>query len=362
MPNTDFGRVGLDVIMRKILAVDDNRINLELLAQIVRMYYPSYEFLMALSGEEGIEVALKELPDLILLDIMMPGLDGYETCKFLKDNDYTKQIPIIMVSALGHDSTERTKGLNAGADSFISKPFDQVELKAQINGALRIKGYQEQLRKLNSEITLVEERERRRIAENLHDSLGQTLSLAFMHLSSVDKGVCPEHVQNTLEFTSKLLDKAIQESRTLTYDLSPPILYELGLIPAVKWKLEQFEKEYDLKTNLVTDDREEKLSREYKIFLYRTVGELLMNIFKHAKASVVEVRLFMKEYSFVVEVQDNGVGIDKSKIKTASSAGGFGLLSIVERIDSIDGTFSINPNEKGTLAQIKVPVNGTELN
>lgn len=346
--------------MRKILAVDDNRINLELLAQIVRMYYPDYHFFTALSGEEGIEVALKELPDLILLDIMMPGMDGYETCQFLKDNDFTKQIPIIMVSALGHDSSERTKGLNAGADSFISKPFDQVELKAQINVALRIKQYQERLRKLNTEITLVEERERRRIAENLHDSLGQTLSLAFMHLSSVNKGECPEHIQHTLDFTSKLLDKAIKESRSLTYDLSPPILYELGLIPAVKWKLEQFENEYELKTSLVTNNKEEDLSREYKIFFYRTIGELLMNIFKHAKATHVEVRLFMKEHSFVIEVQDNGEGIDKSKIKAASAKGGFGLMSIVERIDSINGTFSINPNEEGTIAKIKVPLNGEE--
>ena len=89
-------------------------------------------------------------------------------------------IPVIMVSALGHDSSERIKGLNAGADSFLSKPFDKIELRAQINVALRIKEYQEKLRTLNSEITLVEERERRRIAENLHDSLGQTLSLAYM--------------------------------------------------------------------------------------------------------------------------------------------------------------------------------------
>ena len=157
---------------RKILAVDDNLINIELLGHIVRKYYPEFEFITALSGEEGIKRAKDTLPDLILLDIMMPGLDGYETCSLLKSNETTKHIPIIMVSALGHDSAERSKGLNAGADSFLSKPFDQVELSAQINVALRIKNYQERLRKLNSELTLVEERERRRIAENLHDSLG----------------------------------------------------------------------------------------------------------------------------------------------------------------------------------------------
>ena len=125
--------------MKKILAIDDNSINLELLSQIIKLYYPDYLFIGALSGQEGYEIAQKENPDLILLDIMMPDLDGYETCELLKQNNKTKQIPIIMVSALGRDSAERTKGLNVGADSFISKPFDQVELKAQINVALRIK-------------------------------------------------------------------------------------------------------------------------------------------------------------------------------------------------------------------------------
>ena len=125
--------------MRKILAVDDNKINLELLAQIIKMYYPDFTFISAETGEEGIRIAKQENPVLILLDIMMPGLNGYDTCTLLKNDPQTKQIPIIMISALGRDSAERTKGLNAGADAFISKPFDQVELKAQINVALRIK-------------------------------------------------------------------------------------------------------------------------------------------------------------------------------------------------------------------------------
>lgn len=342
--------------MKKILAVDDNKINLELLAQIVKLYYPEFTFLSSESGEEGIVTASQENPDLILLDIMMPGLDGYETCEILKNNTKTNHIPIIMVSALGRDSVERTKGLNAGADSFISKPFDQVELKAQINVALRIKGYQEQLKKLNSEITLVEERERRRIAENLHDSLGQTLSLAYMNLSSIDPDDCKPAVKGTIKFTSKLLNKAIEESRSLTYDLSPPILYELGLVPAIKWKLEQFEKEHGLKTHLKTEPLDKELKKQYNIFLYRIIGELLTNINKHAHASEVTVKLFLKNEIYYITVEDDGVGIDKKKIKTSSVNGGFGLLSISERIESINGVFSIDAQAKGTIAQIEVPL------
>ncbi|QIA07394.1 ATP-binding response regulator [Draconibacterium halophilum] len=341
--------------MKKILAIDDNSINLELISQIVKVYYPDFKFMGALSGQDGISIAQKENPDLILLDIMMPDLDGYETCKLLKKHNRTKQIPIIMVSALGRDSVERTKGLNAGADSFISKPFDQIELKAQINVALRIKSYQLQLKKLNSEITLVEERERRRIADNLHDSLGQTLGLAFMNLSAIDIELCSPDIKNTLKFTSKLLNKAIEESRRLTYDLSPPILYELGLLPAIQWKLEQFEKDSNITTKLIAEKKNTKLSKENNIFLYRTVGELLTNISKHAEATEVAVRQSTNNGMYCISVEDNGVGIDKSQMKPISNKGGFGLLSIEERIESLNGTFNIEALPKGTKAEIEIP-------
>lgn len=343
--------------MRKILAIDDNKINLELLAQLVKIYYPDFQFIKAETGEEGIIEAVNKNPDLILLDIMMPGMDGYETCQYLKNHVKTNQIPIIMISALGRDSAERSKGLNAGADSFISKPFDQVELKAQINVALRIKNYQEKLKKLNAEITLVEERERRRIAENLHDSLGQTLGLAFMNLSSIDVDICPPQIKNTIKFTSKLINKSIDESRKLTYDLSPPILYELGLIPAIKWKLEQFQKEHNIQTSLSFESDKNQPTKDYKIFLYRIIGELLTNIKKHANASEVKVKLYIKDDQFFIIVEDNGVGIDKEKKKPTSNSGGFGLLSITERIESMNGTFKIEATGNGTIAEIEVPLN-----
>ena len=350
--------------MKKILAVDDHAINLDLLEQIIHVFYPEFEFLGVKSGEEAINAAKLDQPDLILLDIMMPGLDGYETCKLIKGDPQTKHIPIIMVSALGHDSTERIKGLDAGADSFLSKPFDKVELRAQINVALRIKDYQERLRTLNSEITLVEERERHRIAENLHDSLGQTLSLAFMNLTSVNTEDCSPKVKSTIDFTTKLLDKAIKESRTLTYDLSPPILYELGFLSAVEWRLEQFKKENKIKTTLRTEKDELKLKKEFQIFLYRIFGELLNNINKHAKASEVSVTIDSKDEIFKMTVEDNGIGIDNNLPKNPTTpAGGFGLFSITERLESINGSFNIGPGKNsGTIAEIILPLVGRNAN
>ncbi|WP_167613284.1 response regulator [Maribellus sediminis] len=343
--------------MRKILAVDDHPINLDLLEQIIKIFYPGFEFLGAKSGEEGITRAIEFQPDLILLDIMMPGLNGYDTCKELKKDPKTKHIPIIMVSALGHDSNERIKGLDAGADSFLSKPFDKVELRAQINVALRIKDYQERLKSLNAELLLAEERERRRIAENLHDCLGQTLSLAYMNLTSIDINGCAPKVKKTFDFTTELINKAVKESRSLTYDLSPPILYELGLIPAVKWKLEEFESKHKIQTQLYFDDKNPEIKKEFTIFLFRIVVELLNNIVKHAKASNVEVRIESENNLFKMTVTDNGCGIDTNKIKdTRIKNGGFGLFSISERMENINGSFHIQPAEKGTVAEIVLPL------
>lgn len=497
--------------MKKILAIDDNDINLELLLQLVKLYYPNFQFISAENGKEGIELAIKEQPELILLDILMPEMNGYEVCEILKNTAETKHIPVLMVSALGKDSIERTKGLNVGADAFISKPFRQSELRAQINVALRIKSvedllrkrnrslevqiksqtnrylqseerflqisehamefywevdaegiftyvspvvektlkishleivgkknyrdifhisrsknltlekdskfidfevklkvggeniwlsisgfsifdkngiyigkrgvcytitkrkeaeialkenlvkieeYQKKLKRLNVDITLVEERERRRIAENLHDSLGQTLSLAFLKLSSIlDYNNCSSNVEKVISETSGLLNKAISESRNLTYDLSPPILYELGLIPAFRWKLDQIKEREKINTILIGEDQGIEIQKEYNIFVYRIVCELLMNVIKHAKASLIELEISLKDEFYSIAVRDNGIGFKKDLKPRLRADGGFGLVSIFERIDNMNGKLEIDSKRGiGTEAKIIIPL------
>ncbi|NOR73943.1 MAG: response regulator [Draconibacterium sp.] len=501
--------------MKKILAIDDNSINLELIGAILKTYYPNYIYIHSLTGEGGIEKANEEKPELILLDILMPGLNGFDVCRILKSSNRTKHIPILMVSALGQDALERTKGLDAGADAFISKPFIRSELRARINVALRIKevedllrkrnenlefdiknqtskhlqnetrfiqisenarefywevdadgvfiyvspvveqtlnispldiigkenfvnlfqlagiqkekeifdknkfnnlevelnidqnklwlsvsgfsvidkngvykgkrgacyditrrkkaeialkdnlkqikNYQTKLKKLNSEITLIEERERRRIAENLHDSLGQTLSLAYLNLSSINDINCTPDARKLIKGTSELLNKAIDESRTLTYDLSPPILYELGLVPAIKWKLEQIEIKTGIETILTVKNVHKELKTEYNIFLYRIVNELFTNINKHANATKISVQVFTEKGMYNIIVEDDGIGFNVNKNKTAANTGGYGLMSIVERLDSINGSIKIHSTlNNGTKAKIIVPLSKTK--
>lgn len=132
--------------MRKILAIDDQADNLATIVAVLKTQISKCVFFTALSGEEGLDIANKEHPDVILLDIIMPEMDGYETCKRLKDNILTKHIPVIMVTAIKTDSESRIKGLNTGADAFLSKPIDAAELTAQVNVMFRIKKAEDELR------------------------------------------------------------------------------------------------------------------------------------------------------------------------------------------------------------------------
>jgi len=132
--------------MPKILAIDDKTDNLITLSALLKALIPDCEVLTAQSGPEGIEKARAESPDTILLDIKMPGMDGYEVCKSLKDNESTKHIPVIMISAIKTESKDLVKGLETGADAYLAKPIDEYALAAQVKTALRIKKAEDQLR------------------------------------------------------------------------------------------------------------------------------------------------------------------------------------------------------------------------
>jgi len=377
--------------MKSILAIDDVYNNLLLIKSILNKKLPSYNILLAESGKKGLEIAKKEMPDTILLDIYMPGMDGYQVCSNLKSDELTKHIPILMVSAYGDSSDVRIKGLNAGADAFITKPYHMAELVALVNVMLRIKSaeellreqnhdleisilklqnaektqkknlkqinkYQKKLKNLNSELILIEERERKIIAGYLHDGIGQTLSIANIRLTSIlDDKLTPKVKKSILE-SSKLIDSAITDSRLLTYDLSPPILYELGLIEAIKWKLEQVEEKTNISTVFNSTTKSINIDTDRRILIYRIVCELLLNVIKHAEADTITVEISKVRKKYYITILDNGNGFDYKNESKSNKAGGYGLFSINERLDSINGSLVLESNySSGTRASIIVP-------
>ena len=132
--------------MPKILAIDDKEDNLITISAILKAFVPGCEVITALSGREGIKKAKFESPDTILLDIKMPQMDGYEVCERLKENEGTKHIPVLMITAIKTDPKDLVMGLESGADAYLAKPIDESVLIAQINTALRVKNAEDQLR------------------------------------------------------------------------------------------------------------------------------------------------------------------------------------------------------------------------
>ena len=135
--------------MKKILVIDDQCDNITTIKAVIVTNLPNCRVLSAQSGKEGIEIAKNEQPDVIILDIIMPEMDGFEVCSKLKTNELTKHIPIILLTAIKTDSKSRVKGLSIGAEAFISKPIDASEFIAQVNVMLRIKEAEDILRAEN---------------------------------------------------------------------------------------------------------------------------------------------------------------------------------------------------------------------
>lgn len=362
----------------KILVIDDNENNLILIQSILSKSHPKYEILTSLSGNEGIEIAQKQIPQTILLDIFMPGMDGYETCRILKSSQKTSSIPVLMISAYGQDAETRLEGLNAGADAILSKPFKQEEFVALVNVMLRIKrvedtllnqnqelqnslikeqSYQLKLKKMNSELSIAEERERRKIAEFLHDGINQILSLANIKLSTIPTSGQNVKTVKTLNETIELINHAISQTRSLTYDLCPPILYELGLIPTIKWKLDQIENKYGIETSLKSNVDSLDIDTNVRILLFRIISELLSNVIKHAHADKIKIEIICEQNRAYISVTDNGQGF-KSKDKISlTDNDGFGLFNIGERLDSINGSLHFESgNNIGTKVVVQIPL------
>jgi len=212
-----------------------------------------------------------------------------------------------------------------------------------------------QLQALAAELTNAEERERRRLAQILHDHLQQFLVGARMRAAIVSRRTMDPTVQREVSLLDDLLHQAIQESRSLTAQLSPPILYDAGLGPALEWLGRWIEDKYDLKVSVDLGRDAEPDRPEVRTLLFQAARELLLNVVKHSGAPRARLRLHGSD-SGVIEltVKDQGRGFIPDP-KTPSS-GGFGLFSIRQRLDLLGGSVRIDSEPgKGTTVTLAVP-------
>ena len=207
----------------------------------------------------------------------------------------------------------------------------------------QLRVHEAQLKSLASKLTLAEEHERRRIATELHDRISQSLVISKIKLDGLSHSISPEHPVKVLKEVCSLLGQAITDIRSLTFDLSCPILHELGFEAAVAaWLTDQIEQKHGIATELEDDGQTRPLDDDIGAILFRNVRELLINVVKHARASKVKVSIRRIGTQIRVSVEDDGAGFDPTEAaSTAVGRAAFGLFSIRERLEELGGHLEI---------------------
>ncbi len=218
--------------------------------------------------------------------------------------------------------------------------------------------YQGKLKSMASELSLTEERERRRIAAELHDRIGQTLAIAKIKLGALMELTSSSSIVKELDEIRDLVEHTIRHTRSLTVELSPPILYELGLVAAVEWFTERIQKQYAIETQFEDDSHPKPLDEDVRVLLFKVVQELLFNVVKHSHARNARVTIRKDNDIIRIVIEDDGVGFKihghKSQIGQKT---GFGLFSISERLDHIGGHFELDSSpDRGTCAMVSAPL------
>jgi len=212
------------------------------------------------------------------------------------------------------------------------------------------------LRKLSLQVLKLQDLERRRIARELHDSLGQQFVGLKVNLNLARRSPQdPEHWKQC----EQLLERCIDEVRTLSYLLHPPMIEDAGFVSAAQWYIEDFSRRSNMTISFSTSGDVSRLPEYLKLVLFRVLQEALMNVYRHARASTGEVRALRSANVVTLEIQDSGVGIAEDKLARFNRDGtgmGVGLTGMRERVRDLGGSFEIRSSSRGTLVKISVPV------
>jgi signal transduction histidine kinase len=230
---------------------------------------------------------------------------------------------------------------------------DRVEERtAELNTAIA------GLRQLSARLLQAQDDERRRLARELHDSVGQLLAAISMNIQTVQSTALePAAVAASAE-NAKLIDQISSEIRTMSHLLHPPLLDEVGLASALRWYIDGFSKRSKILVNLEIPGNFGRLSNDMEIAIFRMVQECLTNVHRHSNSDTGEVRLKRDVEQVTVEIKDAGKGIplDKQKALSSSQQGGVGFRGMRERIQQLGGRLEIQSDERGTIVKALMPV------
>jgi len=221
-----------------------------------------------------------------------------------------------------------------------------------------IRRHKQSLRSLAVELIRTEERERRRIAITVHDNLGQILALSKMKLGQARQLAPSPDLAAAASEIQELMDQAIEYTRSLAFELSPPVLHELGFQAAVEWLADQVQERHGIVVHFSRDEQLKLSDEDMRVTLFQALRELLNNAAKHAHARIVEVSARKKEGIIWLQVEDDGDGFDAMKLNLATGeGGGFGLFNVCERLKYMGGSMEIESQPgQGTRVTLSAPL------
>ena len=235
---------------------------------------------------------------------------------------------------------------------------EELELKVQERTA-DLDNVNRNLRDLSARLMQLQDDERRRIARELHDSVGQTLAALSMNLTTVRADI--EQLARTaiaLNDSEGLVREMVTEVRTISHLLHPPLLDELGLASALRWYVGGFSQRSNIKVDLDMSEDFVRLPAEMETAIFRVVQECLTNIHRHSGSPVARIRVRERDRHCQVEIEDKGKGIPQKKLEEMASAGtpGVGIRGMQERIRQLGGTMEISSGSNGTVVTVRLPI------
>ncbi|MCU0534399.1 MAG: response regulator [Hydrococcus sp. Prado102] len=326
-----------------ILIIDDTPDNLRLLSAMLDKQ--GYEVRSVTNGATGLMGVQAQPPDLILLDINMPQMNGYEVCQRLKANPDAKEIPVIFISAL-NEVFDKVKAFAVGGVDYITKPFQVEEVLVRVENQLTVRRLQAQLlkaleqeRELNQrieEIAILEERNR--IARDIHDSLGHALVALNIQMETAltlwqDD---PNKAYTFLVEAKQLGSKALEAVRQSVTDMRSDPLHGQLLERAIATLIEEFYQTTGIMPQCQID-LSQPLSERVNLAVYRILQEGLTNICKHSQATAVRLTIQTTAFDLSLMLQDNGRGF-----RVDNTSCGFGLQGMRERIAALGGKLKLD--------------------
>jgi signal transduction histidine kinase/PAS domain-containing protein len=371
----------------RVLVADDNS---DMRQYLARLLSEQYEVETAPDGQAVLQAAHKNPPDLIVSDVMMPILDGFELLKALREDEQTRAIPVILLSARAGEES-RVEGIEAGADDYLIKPFSARELLARVSGRLEIARLQrdretqlrtsqaelehrvqertqelfkasQELRELSARILQAQDEERRRIARELHDGAGQLLAALGMEASNLagEGDRLSARAALSLSNIEAFVAQMTKDIRTMSHLLYPPLLDEVGLRSALTEYVNGFAERSGVRVSLDVSPAIGRLDRDYELSLFRIIQECLTNIHRHSGSQTASISIIPDQGAIVLEVRDEGRGMSAERLSEIQSRGsGVGIRGMRERALQLSGTMSIESGRSGTRIHVVIPVSKT---